>query len=147
MSTKNETTIHALARSSYALMKPHNQLRLAAAFAAASIVTPARASQTTTAAIVTAVRVHVTPGTPYVRIEFDKTLNCGARLAGPETRRAYVYVDDGSSPNDQEVLNRIQSAATAALLSGKNVTVVVDETATSGVYAGSCKLEDIVIGG
>ena len=74
-------------------------------------------------------------------------LQCGARLSGSETKRAYLYAP-GTSPSgasSQEDLNRIQSIATAAMLAGKLVTVVVDETATTGVYASTCKLVDLVI--
>jgi hypothetical protein len=104
------------------------------------------AAVTTSGAVVTAIRVHSITDA-YVRIETDVTLNCGARLTGSETRRAYIYAP-GTSPSgaaSQDDLNRIQSIATAALLSGKTVTVVVDETATTGVYASSCKLVDLLL--
>jgi hypothetical protein len=108
--------------------------------------TPSADAASTAGAIVTGIRVNADAGA-YVRIEVDKDLNCGARIVNSERKRAYILAPtaSGFTPPTQEDVNRIQSIATAAALSGKTVTVIVDETATAGFFATHCKLSEVIL--
>lgn len=111
-------------------------------------VGPSAHAATTSGAVVTAVRLNV-DAAGFLRIEFDKDLNCGSRLGGGERLRAYVLAPVSPSSPDtaptQDDVNRMQNLATAALLAGKNVLVIVDETKTTGFWATHCKLSEIIL--